>query len=425
MTTPNSPDSLQLRQKYNVGARLGRRGLAVVIVLLLVAFGLVIYNTESRKAAMAAKPEQEKADAAKALGPAADAAKAFNSDVGDEVIVSKPTPASVPSVASVPTLAPAGAGSAAMSTQVPPIDPQAVALAQQKQADEKAAMNADVGAQGWSDGGNSSGSGSPEASNAQGLNSALAALAKTNEAALQAASGAAGGGQGSQSDPNAQRQKSAFAAPSSDLSTPILGTSVKAAVSPYELNTGTVVNGYTLTEVNSDLPGQLIGVISRTVYDSATGSIALVPMGTKAYGHYNSQVAYGQVRIQVCWDRFIFPNGSTLELGCMNGADAAGQAGLTDQVNNHYLRILGFGVATSLFSAAFQLSQPQQTNTTGQPSSREIAAGSVAQEISQLGIQITQKNLDIQPTITIRPGYSFVIELNKDIVFPGPYAVTP
>jgi len=226
-------------------------------------------------------------------------------------------------------------------------------------------------------------------------------------------------------DANLQAEKKAFlqvnSQPNSD---DYLHASVQSPLSQFEVQAGTVIPGVLLTGIDSDLPGQITGQVTGNVYDSVSGNALLIPQGAKLIGLYDSNVAYGQSRVLVAWKRIIFPNGQSMDLQGMPGADLSGYAGFHDVVDNHYFRIFGSAVLMSLISAGAQLSQPQQSNTVygnNAPSVSQTVAASLGSQLSQTGLQITQKNLNIQPTLEIRPGYQFNIQVTKDMVFPGPY----
>ena len=135
----------------------------------------------------------------------------------------------------------------------------------------------------------------------------------------------------------------------------------------------------------------------------------------------DSNVAYGQNGLQVIWHRIIYPDASSIDLSGMIGQDAQGSSGFRSEVDNHYQRLVGFAVLSSLFSAGFQLSQSHRASVLQNPSAGEIAAGAVGQEVSQVGAQITRRNLNIQPTIKIPIGYKFNVRVNRDILFESPY----
>ena len=140
-------------------------------------------------------------------------------------------------------------------------------------------------------------------------------------------------------------------------------------------------------------------------------------------GRYDSNVAYGQERLLVVWHQLKFPNGQSFALQGMEGVDLKGSAGFSDEVNNHYLKILGGVVLTSMLAAGAQLSQPQNTtnNPFIAPTVNQTIAQSLGTNIASTGTMITNKNLNIQPTLIIRQGYRFNVDVKKDMVFPGEY----
>lgn len=216
---------------------------------------------------------------------------------------------------------------------------------------------------------------------------------------------------------NQQDRKRAFLAGTPEAAT-YLAHQRKAAIAPsQEIKAGWVIPGVMVTGINSDLPGQIIGRVTAAVYDSATGTHCLIPPGSTTVGSYDSMITLGQQRVLVVWRRIIFPDGSSLSLDNMPGADISGYAGLNDQVDNHYMRIFGSALLVSTLSAGIQLSQPQAKNGDIYSSS-QIIAGSLGQQMGQVGMQMAQRNMNIQPTIKIRPGYEFNIEVTKDIILP-------
>lgn len=198
----------------------------------------------------------------------------------------------------------------------------------------------------------------------------------------------------------------------------------RTAGMPLELKTGAVIPGVMLTGVNSDLPGNMIAQVSRHVFDSATGRNLLIPQGTRIYGVYDSRIVYGQERVLIAWNRLIFPDGSSITLGAMPGADMAGMAGFNDEVNNHYTRIFGSALMMSLVSGgmAYALDGVNDSTETenGTRMTDEMTA-SLAQQLGQTTTTLLQRNLSIKPTLEIRPGYQFNIVVTKDVIFKEPY----
>lgn len=183
---------------------------------------------------------------------------------------------------------------------------------------------------------------------------------------------------------------------------------------PFEIKTGTVLPGVMITGVNSDLPGKIKAQVSENVYDTASGHYLLIPQGTTIVGDYSSNVVYGQSRVLVAWNRLVFPDGQTLNLGNMNGIDKAGYSGFQDQVDNHYVRIFGSAFLMSSITAGIAVSSQNNGSQQTQTPSDQVMA-SMIQQMGQVGTQMIQKNLNIAPTLMIRPGYKFNIFITKDL----------
>jgi type IV secretion system protein VirB10 len=223
-------------------------------------------------------------------------------------------------------------------------------------------------------------------------------------------------------DQNMQGEKLGFLHGHHQQEEDYLGSALKNPLSPYELQAGTIIPGILLTGINSDLPGQITGQVRSNVYDSISGRYLLIPQGSKLTGLYDSQIAYGQERVLVVWKRIIFPNGQSINLEGMPGIDLSGYAGFNDQVNNHYGKIFGSVLLMSVLGAGAQLAQPQNnTNPFAPPTVGQTIAQSLGTNIANTGTMITAKNINIQPTLEIRPGYEFNISVTKDMVFTGPY----
>lgn len=218
-----------------------------------------------------------------------------------------------------------------------------------------------------------------------------------------------------------QREKQDFLAkPGSIGQSDYLQATLKPPISRFEVQAGSVIPAVMVGGVNSDLPGQLIAQVSQTVYDSVTGRIPLIPQGSKLIGTYDNQVAAGQSRVLVAWNRVIFPNGWSMDLGQMPGADQGGYAGFHDQVNDHFWMMFKNAMLLSLFGAGAQLSQPQASGLQN-VGAGQTAASAVGIQMAELGQMYASRGLSIPPTLQVRPGYRFVVMVTKDMVFPGPW----
>ena len=121
--------------------------------------------------------------------------------------------------------------------------------------------------------------------------------------------------------------------------------------------TGSVIPAILVSGINSDLPGPIVAQVSENVYDSASGKSRLIPQGSRPIGSYRSSASYGQSRVQIQWQRLIFPNTASMDIPAMPGTDEAGYPGFTDEVKNHYLRTFGTAALMSLISAGQAVGQ--------------------------------------------------------------------
>lgn len=182
-------------------------------------------------------------------------------------------------------------------------------------------------------------------------------------------------------------------------------------VSPYEVMAGTVIAASLITGLNSDLPGLVIAQVTEDVYDTVTGETLLIPQGARLIGTYDSVVAFGQSRALVVWQRIVMPNGSSIVIDNLPATDASGYAGLEDEVDYHTWTLLkGVAISTLLGVGSQVTFGTQQSNLV------EAIRESTQDSTNQAGQRIVEKDLNIQPTITVRPGWPLRIIVHKDLV---------
>lgn len=212
---------------------------------------------------------------------------------------------------------------------------------------------------------------------------------------------------------NRQDQKEAFLAKDDDAATRNTGV-LQTPASPYTIMAGTIIPAALVTGINSDLPGQIIAEVTQPVYDSATGRYLLIPQGSRLIGRYDSQVAFGQRRVLLVWTRLVLPDTSSIALDKLPGIDPAGYAGLEDGVDWHWGRILSGAALSTLLGVSSELAVSNQGNVNGNTvlALRDSAQGTA----NQVGQDITRRNLSIQPTLTVRPGFTVEVMVNKDLV---------
>lgn len=216
-------------------------------------------------------------------------------------------------------------------------------------------------------------------------------------------------------DPNGQVRKNAFLSqqgPTSDY----LGARLQRPRSPYELKAASTIKGALLTTINSDLPGPIIGAVTESVVDSVTGNTLLIPQGSKLLGSYDSVVAFGQERILMCWNRILLPNGDSVNIGCMPGADLKGTAGMTGEVDEHWGRLIAAGGLSTILSLGLRAATASPGPTTQQPSLAQETTANAAQQFSSIGQSVVQRGLNIQPTIMVEAGTTFNVVVTKDMI---------
>ena len=190
--------------------------------------------------------------------------------------------------------------------------------------------------------------------------------------------------------------------------------SLQMPASPYQVMAGTVIPAALVTGIQSDLPGDVIATVTESVYDTATGRHLLIPQGSRILGRYNSQVSYGQSRLQMVWNRVVLPDTSSLTLDNLVGTDPAGRAGLEDTVDWHWGRVVAGAALTTLLGVGAELAAPENRLN----GNRVVIAGrdGLQDSVNQVGQEITRRNLNLQPTLTARPGLAVRVIVNRDLV---------
>ncbi|MEM8771418.1 MAG: TrbI/VirB10 family protein [Pseudomonadota bacterium] len=211
-------------------------------------------------------------------------------------------------------------------------------------------------------------------------------------------------------DPSRQIRKLDFLGEANESSTDN-PYAIEDPITPFEVMAGTVIPASLITGVNSDLPGTVIAQVTQNVYDTVTGQYVLVPQGARLIGRYDSVVAFGQSRALLVWTRIIYPDGASIMIDNMPASDVAGYAGLSDKVDFHTFRLLKGVVLSTLLGVGTELSFDDAESDLVR-ALRESAQNSA----NQSGQKIVQRNLDIPPTIKIRPGWPLRVIVHKDLV---------
>ena len=215
---------------------------------------------------------------------------------------------------------------------------------------------------------------------------------------------------------NMQDRKLAFVNAEADRRT-VSPDRVQDKASPYIVQAGTIIPAALITGIKSDLPGQITAQVTEHVYDSPTGSHLLIPQSARLIGQYDSQVAFGQRRVLLVWNRIVMPDGTSIVLERLPGTDTQGFSGLEDEVDHHWGKLFRAAALSTLLGIGTQLSIDEESEIAR--AIRESAQDSV----SDIGQQIVRRQLNIQPTLTVRPGFPIRIIVNRDLVM-QPYGST-
>ena len=216
-------------------------------------------------------------------------------------------------------------------------------------------------------------------------------------------------------DPNMQKEKKQFLK-NAAVQNFVLKEPLTPSISKYEVKTGTYIPITLVGGINSDLPGHLVAIVREDIYDTNTGTVKIIPAGSRLFGTFSSEVSWGQTRVQVVFNRLTLPNGKSINLGAMGAADLAGQSGLTGDVNIHLGKVIGSIVMAGIVGGA----DGALTNNGNHRKDENSALSKGGEESGRTAIETvdkyTSKILDVQPTITVKPGTRGTIVVEEDII---------
>jgi type IV secretion system protein VirB10 len=215
--------------------------------------------------------------------------------------------------------------------------------------------------------------------------------------------------------PDTQDRKAAFVASATPIPTVNSGR-LSAPAGQYVVSAGSTIAAALITGLSSDLPGQVVAQVTEDVFDSGTGQTRLIPQGARLIGAYDARVSYGQSRALVVWTRLIFPDGRSIDLDRQIATDASGQSGLTDRIDNHTGTLLKAGLLSTLFGVG------ANTAMAGGGDNNDIAFAireSAGRSLESAGDKVVSRQLDVQPTITVRPGARVRVLVSRDVILPS------
>ena len=216
-------------------------------------------------------------------------------------------------------------------------------------------------------------------------------------------------------DPNMQKEKKQFLK-NAAVQNFVLKEPLTPSISKYEVKTGTYIPITLVGGINSDLPGHLVAIVREDIYDTNTGTVKIIPAGSRLFGTFSSEVSWGQTRVQVVFNRLTLPNGKSINLGAMGAADLAGQSGLTGDVNIHLGKVIGSIIMAGVVGGA----DGALTNNGNHRKDENSALSKGGEESGRTAIETVDKYsskiLDVQPTITVKPGTRGTIVVEEDII---------
>jgi type IV secretion system protein VirB10 len=182
--------------------------------------------------------------------------------------------------------------------------------------------------------------------------------------------------------------------------------------SVYEVKAGGFIPVALITAINSDLPGEVIAQVRENVYDTVSGEHLLIPQGTRVLGKYQSLISNGQNRALIVWTRLVMPNGNGIVLDGMPGTDQSGAAGAEDEVDYHLDKLAAAATLSTAIAYGGNLAREGGRDR----DDLDVVGETIAQQSSKIGGRLIDRQLDVQPTIRIRQGYSMNVMVNKDMV---------
>lgn len=182
--------------------------------------------------------------------------------------------------------------------------------------------------------------------------------------------------------------------------------------SPFVLQAGSVIPAALITGIRSDLPGMITAQVTQNVYDSVSGRHLLIPQGSRIIGEYDSQVSFGQNRVLLAWDRLILPDGRSVQLDRLPGADLSGYSGLQDRVDQHWGGLFKAALVSTLLSVGAEAGTSSDDDLV-----RALRQGT-SESVGRTGQDLVRRQMSVQPTLTVRPGSQLRVIVTRDLVLP-------
>jgi type IV secretory pathway VirB10-like protein len=194
---------------------------------------------------------------------------------------------------------------------------------------------------------------------------------------------------------------------------PPAGAPAAATGNTHVLFEGTVLETVLLNRLDGQFSGPVECLLTGDVYSHDRQHL-LIPAGTKILGEARKVEGFGQTRLAVSFHRLVMPDGYSASLDRFQGLNQTGDAGLRDQVNNHYLRLFGVSLAIGAIGAVAEAGTSGALTASGS----DLIRQGFAQSMGQSSAQILDRFLNVLPTVTVREGHRVKIYLSGDLALP-------
>jgi type IV secretion system protein VirB10 len=184
----------------------------------------------------------------------------------------------------------------------------------------------------------------------------------------------------------------------------------------HPLLEGTVIDTVLTNRLDGSVAAPVNCLVTSPVF-SHDGQFVIIPAGARVLGETKPVQSFGETRLAVAFNRLVMPDGSTYRLDQFMALNDIGQAGLTDQVNQHYRSTFGASSAVGLITGLTQFLGTKGMNSAS--GGTVVIAGSAGDATAQATAQTFNRLLNRVPTVTIREGHRVKVYLTSDLHLPA------
>jgi type IV secretion system protein VirB10 len=218
-----------------------------------------------------------------------------------------------------------------------------------------------------------------------------------------------------QSPPDAG-SSSASTASTAATTRPVSTGPISSAGPLHRILEGTVVETVLTNRLDGSVAAPVNCLVTTPIY-SHDGQDVLIPAGSRVLGETRPVQSFGETRLAVAFNRLVMPDGRTYRLEQFLGLNDIGEAGLRDQVNQHYRSTFGASAAVGLLTGLAQSLTSFGVNRGN--GGTVVIAGNVGDATAQATAQTMNRYLNRLPTVTIREGHRVKVYLTSDLDLPA------